>query len=97
MSFSKSDVAQSDESPSTGAIILEENLANTRMARHLVEAKSTSSRKYCEFSIIFDDAGDASWLPKGSLILKTVILKLKTYPSVFVRILRTSRKETVKP
>ena len=80
--FSKTDVTQKTKP----TVVLEQNLANNRIARHLIEQDnpahidSQSTRKYCEFSIIFDDAGDAYWLPKGSFILKQVLLKLKHYP-----------------
>ena len=69
--------------PPQRPFLLEDNLYedNSRIARHINyptvpphsgQIIQQNTRRLCEFSIIFDDAGDSRWLPKGSNVLHIV-------------------------
>ena len=59
------------------------------------EDEAEDSSGECDFTIIFDDGGQQPWLHTGQRILSTILSKLRDYPKVYVRVLRTSWKESL--
>ena len=60
----------------------------------LAEDVAEDSSGECDFTIIFDDGGQQPWLHTGERILSTILHKLRECPKVYVRVLRTSWKES---
>lgn len=65
------------------------------LTEDLAEDVAQNSSGECDFTIIFDDGGQQPWLHTGERILSTILHKLRDYPKVYVRVLRTSWKESL--
>ena len=65
------------------------------LTEDLADDEAEDSSGECDFTIIFDDGGQQPWLHTGERILSTILHKLRDYPKVYVRVLRTSWKESL--